>query len=339
MNSAGVVDPSQSINVSSPVLMGQLNQLLAALKILIILESHSQLTPSLLIGILESLICARLPIPEEHRENLSSSPTSKVACIKIFLGVMQNDILQQDLGIGSVDPRRLAGGADEETLYVARLLCWYGRRIGLISRSDPGAVPQKHTSRNGSGSPSILTTATRLTTTAGSPVRPESATSLSNASSFDEMPPSLTQDVVVGARCIHEVPSPSLVLSPGSNLDDLDAYLFAPQHTSSVRHDGYISLMDEAAEIAAFEARRGRAKGKGKTTANGRRRYAPALSRDTPPSDEDDALPSAAAMDATQARRLELMRRKTELLEKLAQYRVREDERLRAAHQWGGARF
>jgi hypothetical protein len=90
--------------------------------------------------------------------------------------------------------------------------------------------------------------------------------------------------VVVGPRCIHEVPSPSLVLSPGSYIGDLDSSLFArelqpgddvesrllaPADNTTVRYDGYISLVPEEVEIAAFEARRAeewrrREKGKGK---------------------------------------------------------------------------
>ncbi|KAJ7788397.1 hypothetical protein B0H14DRAFT_261145 [Mycena olivaceomarginata] len=335
------MDPSRSINISSPVLVLQLNQLLASLNIPITVVSHSQLTPSLLIGILESLSSARLSIPKKHRDNLSSSNTSKVHCMKIFLGVMQSDILKQDVGIGNLDPRRLAEGADEETLYVARLLCWYGRHNGLISRSGRNR-------RDESGSPSTLTTATRRTATATSPVHLESNTSVSAASSFEDAgPASPAQYIVAGARCIHEIPSPSLVLSPGSHVEDLDASFFAlgahpgddvesrlnaMSHTNStVRYDGYISLVDEDAEVAAFLEARERAKGKGKgkctqTTADRSTRHVPAIQRDL--STDDDASASLSALAAAQARAMELQRRHTEMLEELAQLRVSEYERL-----------
>ncbi|KAJ7842584.1 hypothetical protein B0H13DRAFT_139587 [Mycena leptocephala] len=357
-------DPSRSINVSSPVLILQLNQLFASLNLPFTVESHSQLTPSLLIGILESLLSDRLPILEQHREALFSSNAyaGKVHCMKIFLGVLQSDILKQDVGLNNVDPRLLARTADKETIFVARLLCWYGRRRGLISRSASGSdarrtgseVPRSYSAeipeveaRNESGSPSTLTT--RRTET--SPIytglgHPESDTSLSSPSS------SAPQDVVVGPRCIHEVPSPSLVLSPGSYMGDIDSSLFArelhpgddvesrllaPADNTTVRYDGYISLVPEEVEIAAFEARRAeerrrREKGKAKEKA---KRTRPLLPPGPPPRtrqapDGDEATPpaDAHALAAAQERRMELLRRKAEMLEELARLRVSEYEQL-----------
>ncbi|KAF7341114.1 hypothetical protein MVEN_01845600 [Mycena venus] len=297
MSRARVVDPSRSINVSSPLLLIQLNQLLLSLNIPITIKSHTELVPSLLIAILESLLSTPLPISEEHRK--ASSAAAKEHCMKIFLGVMQADILKQDVGISNVDPRRLARGADEETIFVARLLCWYGRRRGLISRSNPGAEGRRI--EDVSGSPSTLTSATRrtVTETIASPVHMESDTSVSSdaeSSSEEEAPHAGgPASPVHGSRCIHEVPSPSLVLSPASNIgaleleldtslfalgarpgEDVESRLFAQVQTSkhksnntttgssstSVRYEGYISLFNEEAEIAAFEARRIKGKGK-----------------------------------------------------------------------------
>ncbi|KAJ7263173.1 hypothetical protein B0H12DRAFT_294588 [Mycena haematopus] len=315
------VDPSRSINVSSEVLTSQLNQLLASLKISINLETHLQLTPSLLIAILESLMSARLNISQDLRETLGSSSAAKVQCMKIFLGVLQSDILKEDVGISTVDPRRLARGEDKETLFVARLLCWYGRDRGLISRYGPRARAGRRSSRNASLSPSTLTTVTRHTATDVSTVRPESNTTVSDGSSFDEV----LHDVVgSAARCIHEVPSPSLVLSPGSNADFAESRLFAPSHTS-VRYDGYISVVDEEAEIAVFEARRraqGKGKGKSKRIENTSTRYAPARSRDTRALDDDEVPIDADVLAADNARRIELMRRKAAILDELAHLRL-----------------
>jgi hypothetical protein len=55
-------------------------------------------------------------------------------------------------------------------------------------------------------------------------------------------------------------------LQPG---DDVESRLLAPAENTTVRFDGYISLVPEEVEIAAFEARRAeerrrREKGKGK---------------------------------------------------------------------------
>ncbi|KAK7038318.1 hypothetical protein R3P38DRAFT_2905607, partial [Favolaschia claudopus] len=332
---ARALDPSRSINVSSPVLIIQLNRLLVSLKLPISVDSHSQLTPSLLICVLESLLSSRLPIPDEHREKLFSSTASKIHCMKIFLGVMQADILKQDVGLSNVDPRRLARGDDDETIFVARLLCWYGRRRGLISRSELGQEVESRTRDNESGSPSTLTT--RLTATETSHVLEASDTSISSDASTSAAaasPASVAQEVVVGPRCIHEVPSPSLVLSPVDDIaasafafgalpgDDVESHLFAPSsHTnSSVRYEGCISLVDEDAEIASFEARRGvgaKAKGKGKQSA-------------TTQYIEDEETPvSASALAAAQTRRMELLQRKADILEELAQLRLQEYKTLR----------
>jgi hypothetical protein len=69
-------------------------------------------------------------------------------------------------------------------------------------------------------------------------------------------------------------------------------------HTNStVRYDGYISLVDEDAEVAAFLEARERAKGKGKgkctqTTADRSTRHVPAIQRDL--STDDDVRISHA---------------------------------------------
>ncbi|KAJ7684258.1 hypothetical protein DFH06DRAFT_2664 [Mycena polygramma] len=388
MSRRRAVDTSRSLNISSPVLILQLNQLLTSLEIPITVESHVQLSPALFICILESLLETRLPISQEHRDALFSSNraranTATIHCMKIFLGVLQSDILQQDVGISRLDPRALAHTEDEETIYIARLLCWYGRRKKLITR--PGAAGDGRRAgsaadpRNESGSPS-----TALTRVGSSPLytghRPESDTSVSPATSSPLGAPS---PMLVGPRCIHELPSPSLVLSPASHMDDidLDSSVFAREarpgndvesglfsrlqnsnnmdssvfarearpgndvesqlqnSNTSVRYEGYIEVVDQALEIAAFEAHRDadqrrRDKGKGREVVN-----------DAHAPDDGDILPSspprrgkarqmdpnegsgsgshpvqgaAAALATEQERRLVLLRRKAGMLDKLA---------------------
>ncbi|KAJ6508381.1 hypothetical protein C8R45DRAFT_441279 [Mycena sanguinolenta] len=324
MNQNRGLDSSRSINISSEVLVMQLNQLLASLNISINLDSYSQLAPSLLIAILESLMSTRLNISQEHRAALSSSDMAKVHCMKIFLGVFQADILKEDVGISQVDPRRLARGEEKETLYVARLLCWYGRHTGRISRR----TETRRSARDASLSPSTLTTVTRHTATDVSVVHPESNTTVSDVDGpfFDDV---LHNVVVVPARCIHEVPSPSLVLSPGSHVDEFaESCLFAPSHTSSsVRYDGYISVVNEDAEIAAFEARRdAQVKGKGKRSHS--TRYAPDSSRETHGLDVDEVFVDADVLAADDAQIMKLRRRKAELLDKLAQLRLHQHQKV-----------
>jgi hypothetical protein len=56
--------------------------------------------------------------------------------MKTFLGVLETDFLQTDVGLSDLDPRRLADGEWEEVLFIAELLCWVGRRAGLVSESN-----------------------------------------------------------------------------------------------------------------------------------------------------------------------------------------------------------
>ncbi|KAJ6509155.1 hypothetical protein C8R47DRAFT_11385 [Mycena vitilis] len=361
MSHSRAVDTSRSLNISSPVLILQLNQLLASLEIPITVESHIQLSPALFICILESLLATRLPISQEDRDALFSSNraranTATIHCMKIFLGVLQSDILQQDVGISRLDPRALAHTEDAETIYIARLLCWYGRRRKLITRAAD--------SRNESGSPS-----TALTRVGSSPLytghRAESDTSVSPATSSPHGAP----------RCIHELPSPSLVLSPASNMGDieLDSSVFAREarpgndvesgllsrlqmdsgvrpgnvesqlqnSNTSVRYEGYIEVVDQALEIAAFEARRDadkrrRDKGKGRELAHDvpaphqRETHRPSrpprpgkaprqTDSNTKDNNEESGAASAAALATEQERRLVLLRRKAGMLDELAQ--------------------
>ncbi|KAJ7761784.1 hypothetical protein B0H16DRAFT_539255 [Mycena metata] len=241
-------DSLRSIHLSSPILIVQLNELLVSLELQFTVQSHVQLTPALLICILESFLPPDRPlaISDRRRRKLVTSNTQKVHCIKIFLGVLQ-DMLQKDVGLSKMDPRRLAFGEEEETYFIARLLCWYGRRNGLVSR--------KHSWREvpDMGSPSTLTTALTKGTETPLPTEADSETPDTSVSA-----PSWTGDKADGPQCIHEVPSPSLVLSPSStHPGELESSFLSdyPQNTT-IRRAGYLSLMDEDAEIAAFEERR-----------------------------------------------------------------------------------
>ena len=108
-------------------LVKQLNLLLSKLNISLDLISPTDLTPSLLIAILESLLDRRIPTVR------SSNPKhSHTQNMKIFLGVLETDILQVDVGLSDVDPGKLANGEWDEVFFIAELLCWIGRQIGLL---------------------------------------------------------------------------------------------------------------------------------------------------------------------------------------------------------------
>lgn len=121
------------IPLDEPLLVSQLNALVNSLDIPIRLLSTTDLTPRLLIAILESILGMRIPVVE--RQDVSQ--LSKIQNMKIFLGVLETDILKVDVGISQIDPRRLAAGERGEVLFIAELLCWIGRRMELIKPAGP----------------------------------------------------------------------------------------------------------------------------------------------------------------------------------------------------------
>ncbi len=124
----------------SPSLVGPLNTLLERLGLPFLLDTPLDLTPSLLLAILESLLQSRLPISTSIRE--SRSDVDKVQAMKIFLGVLETDVLNEDVGLSDIDPRRLASGEWEEVGFIAELLCWLGKQMGLLpSKNAPSTRP------------------------------------------------------------------------------------------------------------------------------------------------------------------------------------------------------
>jgi hypothetical protein len=124
-----------SFELSSP-LTDRLNDLLDRLRLPFVLDTPLDLTPSLLLAILESLLQSRLPVSTSIRE--SRNDAAKVQAMKVFLGVLETDVVNEDVGLSDIDPRRLAAGEWEEVVFIAKLLCWLGKQMGLI--------PSKHNS-------------------------------------------------------------------------------------------------------------------------------------------------------------------------------------------------
>lgn len=133
MHSSAGPFSGQKTRLDEPTLVAQLNLLLTSLNLPIPLISPTDLTPSLLIAILESILGMRIPLINSKIDS-KQSKASKIQNMKIFLGVLETDILQKDVGLSELDPRRLADGEWEEVLYIAELLCWIGRRMGYIPR-------------------------------------------------------------------------------------------------------------------------------------------------------------------------------------------------------------
>ena len=321
----------------SRILTSQLNDLLQAIHIPILLLSPTDLTPSLLIAILEAFLGTKISL------NTNEKRPSQIQNMKIFLGVLETDILQRDLGLSNVDPRRLAEGQWDEVVFVGELLCWVARRIGLLDvnpkvdgtpraphaeappTSSTGGSNKRKRRRRGVSEPypphpeldtesvfycgsSTTTMTTKHTQQTLSSFelgesRMESDTTVDynnnnngeedlsdpstpSSSSFNFLPAPSTPP-----RCIHEIPSPSLLLS--ADLDTNGSFPFPltppkpsngtersfcscppslakhlpiehdhhpPSSSSaspSVRMDGYIQQVDEDLEVESFERSRG----------------------------------------------------------------------------------
>ena len=111
-------------------LTATLNALLGSLRLPFLLESPLDLTPRMLLAVLECMLEFRLPLSQEIRE--SRSDLDKIESIKVFLGVLETDIIKMDVGLSDVDPRALARGEERETVFIGELLCWLGQKTGVL---------------------------------------------------------------------------------------------------------------------------------------------------------------------------------------------------------------
>ncbi|KAI0769920.1 hypothetical protein C8Q74DRAFT_1162177, partial [Fomes fomentarius] len=270
-------------------LVGELNELIANLDIPLpfILETPFDLTPGLLLGILECILQQRLPIPSEIRASRDFG--NKVQAMKIFLGVFEIDILEgEDVGLSDIDPRRLASGEEEEVWLVGELLCWLGRRKGILA--GPSRVGDRHHVPRRASSPSTHST-THSTVTSGAhsnlSMMPtflaDTDTTIDSIASehlaplpHAELPelPSLPQVAPPPSsepgrhqpRCIHEVEDPSFALALAVDADvTADASVchcesmvepddLPPTPATPIPHrsEGWIDRADENAELQFY---------------------------------------------------------------------------------------
>ncbi|KAF9035904.1 hypothetical protein BJ165DRAFT_1533381 [Panaeolus papilionaceus] len=123
-------------------LVDQLNNLLFSLNVPLALVSPADLTPTLLMAILESLLGVKIPLLQEYDDGSpNAARILKVQQMKMFLGVLETDIVQSDVGLSAIDPRRLADGDWDEVCFVGQILCWIGRKEGLIPAEGHSMVP------------------------------------------------------------------------------------------------------------------------------------------------------------------------------------------------------
>ena len=101
-------------------LVQQLNALIHSLHIPISIESAWELTPSLILAILESTLRKRLPIPQALRQ--ARDLESKTRVMEMFLQYVE-DLAEDILGLQDVDPERLALGEWDEVVFIGEVLC------------------------------------------------------------------------------------------------------------------------------------------------------------------------------------------------------------------------
>ncbi|KAF5347856.1 hypothetical protein D9758_013835 [Tetrapyrgos nigripes] len=134
-------------------LLQKVNALLVFLHLPITLESLFELTPSLLLAILECLLGTRLPIEDGVRLLLSSpkrgssakrnsdkATLAKIHAMKLFLGTLETDLVQADVGLSRVDPEKLAEGGWDEVVAVARVLGRLFKDLSSQTSSRPGTT-------------------------------------------------------------------------------------------------------------------------------------------------------------------------------------------------------
>src|SRR5436190_24371682 len=105
------------MNTNHDELVRSLNSLLASLDLPFELRAATELTPLLLLAILESLMGARLPIEGGRRGEVDT-----VQAMKIFLGVLEHAVVKADVGLSEVDARTLARGGAEGGVLAGEVL-------------------------------------------------------------------------------------------------------------------------------------------------------------------------------------------------------------------------
>lgn len=321
-SSLGLMDiaGNDELPVLARDLVSDLNAVLVALHLPLSLESPDDLIPSLLVAILECLLRSRLDIPPEVRQ--ARDFASKVQAMKIFLGVLENDVLGQDVGLSDVDPRRLARGEWDECIFVGELLCWLGRTMGMLPYTNTHSVealPAKFARRSGTVSSSTHSTGPSNLSLAH-PDPTESDTTVESIafepvgeSTFIHRPsaptPTAAQRDAPPCRpwCIHDIEEPSLIFTPvaessvvnGSDASDVE-YCDCPsemhvrpakRRVPPVRYDGYIERVDNESEVRSFDRSQSTRSSTSRPRSTSSRSVAPSLvTRHTSPAEYTVAL-------------------------------------------------
>lgn len=227
------------------LLTAQLNDLLDSLGLPFALQSPADLTPSLLLAVLEAILDVRIPV------DIHDPSTRPVQTVKVFLGVLETDIIQSDVGLNKIDPRLLAAGERDEVVFVAEVLCWIGKELGLIPDKGKGRATQSrddHWPLEPPPTPSPSSTITFLPPF--TPISPlPTPTLLFSVAQDDTLHTSIASPLAASSplpntRHQKSPSEPSTPIPP-------DDPSFTRQ-TPPIRQTGYISLVDHDSELSSY---------------------------------------------------------------------------------------
>ncbi|GAW07386.1 protein [Lentinula edodes] len=174
--------------------------------------------------------------------------------MKIFLGVIETDVLKKDVGLNRIDPRKLANGDWDEVVFVGEILCWIGRESGITNAHDDREEPAWRLTPSTAPDISDNSTSHRSTSSVPTADTSHSLHDLDHLRSFRSLSvpssPRLSPLVLprpIRPHCIHEVPS-------FYALDDVATTTSGSEpSSSSVRYTGHIQPVDEELELSYFE--------------------------------------------------------------------------------------
>lgn len=182
--------------------------------------------------------------------------------MKILLGILEDDILEQDIGLSEIDPRNLAAGNLDEVVFVGQVLCQLGQeRLGYRGHSSK---EEDHIHVRPSSQANTITN----TTTSGYQESETAPTSIFEGSitpNGNRSPPSRP-------KCIHDLEFPEFSLDDedfegdddepsrcacncsieSHGISNLDV---AGTSQSSIRYEGFIGRASELEEIREFESK------------------------------------------------------------------------------------
>ncbi|KIP08578.1 hypothetical protein PHLGIDRAFT_372306 [Phlebiopsis gigantea 11061_1 CR5-6] len=265
-----------------------INELMCNLGLPLSIEATSELTSSLILAILESTLRRRLPIFQSLREARDLSSRSQLTAQ--VLRYLENDLVQQNIGLEDIESVKLARGEEAETEFIGKLLCWLGELKGYLPDGNMSCpvwrpqVPENVEPTASTEAPIWTSSPTHSSFTAqksmssalfASTSMPAAESDTTVLSSLPETPPQRpthlpeltlfeapfnvndlseittpTRPRSHTAQCIHEIGHTTRTLPAHSVQDDPDETMTS----TPVRTEGWIAPVDIEEELHSFES-------------------------------------------------------------------------------------